>query len=63
MTKSERLLSIEIEETILKNGFAGIKSGSLVDMRGVDGAVKMTTNGCLNALCNLDIEKTKLNKK
>jgi hypothetical protein len=60
MTKSERLLSIEIDETILKNGFAGIKNGQLVDMRGVDGAVKMTPNTCLNSLSNLEKERKEL---
>lgn len=62
MTKSERLLSIEIDETILKSGFAGIKNGSLVDMRGYPDAKKMTKNGCLNALRNLEIEKESLTK-
>lgn len=63
MIKSERLLSIEIDETILKSGFAGIQRGSLVDIRAYIDAVRMTPNACMNALCDLDIEKTKLMKE
>ena len=60
MGEEEQLVVINHLLEVARSGFAGLKGGSLVDIREVEGAEKFTDEAVKNIIKDLELDKKKL---